>query len=432
MTAPAPTFAEFFAGIGLMRLGLESAGGAVGQAAWRCAFATDYCGDKRAMYARHFGDTPDGQDVHTLSEDAVPTVDLATASFPCTDLSLAGGRAGLHRGESSAFWGFHRVLSEMQERMPRAVLLENVPGLITSNRGGDFLGLLQAMNDLGYAVDPVVIDARGFVPQSRARLFVVCVRAQEGPQDRVAGSGASGVSGGDPFATPRGAALWPTRLRAFIETHRDDVAWNCPAMPDPPADSGTRIDDILKDPPDNDPAWWSAARTAYLYQQMYPRHQTWIEERRNANEFAYATAFRRVRAVHPKDGGDGSKRSMAELRTDGIAGCLRTPKGGSARQIVVRVGRGRFDARHLSGRECAALMGARDYKLEGSESKALFGFGDAVCVPAVAWLAEHHAGLRDITAKAADSKRPAGTSVDPTITRTMLSAKAPLKATDFA
>ena len=81
---------------------------------------------------------------------------------------------------------------------------------------------------------------------------------------------------------------------------------------------------------------------------------------------------------------------MAELRTDGIAGCLRTPRGGSGRQILFKAGKGKYFVRLLTPRECARLMGADDYKLSVPLNQALFGFGDAVCVPAIEWIAEYY------------------------------------------
>ena len=81
---------------------------------------------------------------------------------------------------------------------------------------------------------------------------------------------------------------------------------------------------------------------------------------------------------------------MAELRVDGIAGCLRTPRGGSGRQILVKAGFGEFHARLLTPRECARLMGAGDFKISFSLNQALFGFGDAVCVPVIEWIAKHY------------------------------------------
>jgi len=91
------TFGEFFAGIGLMRIGLERAG-------WRIAFANDIDEDKQRMYRDHFGDSEEFVlgDVHKLDASQIPDISLATASFSCNDLSLAGARRGLAGGQSSA------------------------------------------------------------------------------------------------------------------------------------------------------------------------------------------------------------------------------------------------------------------------------------------------------------------------------------------
>ena len=112
---PKKTFAEFFAGIGLMRMGLEREG-------WTIAFANDIAADKYEMYSEHFRDAKYHfvlDDIHKLNADIIPTVALATASFPCNDLSLAGMRKGLAGKESSAYWGFVRILDEMGDRRPQ-------------------------------------------------------------------------------------------------------------------------------------------------------------------------------------------------------------------------------------------------------------------------------------------------------------------------
>jgi DNA (cytosine-5)-methyltransferase 1 len=105
------TFAEFFAGIGLMRIGLERGG-------WSIALANDIEEDKWQMYRDHFGDTGEFVlgDIHKLDAATMPTVALATASFPCNDLSLAGARRGLEGSQSSAFWGFVEILNKMESR----------------------------------------------------------------------------------------------------------------------------------------------------------------------------------------------------------------------------------------------------------------------------------------------------------------------------
>jgi DNA (cytosine-5)-methyltransferase 1 len=117
-----------------------------------------------------------------------------------------------------------------------------------------------------------------------------------------------------------------------------------------------------------------------LLEQMSPRHRAVADEMIAASGWCYGTVFRRMR----------NGKSTAELRTDGIAGCLRTPRGGSARQILFKAGKDQACARLLTPSECARLMGADDYKISGSSTQALFGFGDAVCVPVIEWIAEHY------------------------------------------
>lgn len=352
------TVAEFFAGIGLMRMGLEAAG-------WRVVFANDIDAGKRRMYAAQFPDAEEHfvlEDAHRLKGGDVPSVTLATASFPCTDLSLAGARRGLAGAQSGAFWAFTRVLEQMKARRPPLVLLENVPGFLTSRGGADFLAAMRELNALGYAVDAFQIDAARFVPQSRARLFVV---------------GRQGGDGSAPPDTTAGDPSRPPALRRFIASH-PEIRWSLHPLPPPPERSLT-LPDILEDLPDDAPEWWSAERAAYLLSQMSPAHRRVADDMIRGNEWRFGTVFRRVR----------NGKSMAELRVDGLAGCLRTPKGGSGRQILFAAGRGRYRARLLTPRECARLMGADDFKIDVPANQALFGFGDAVCVPVVKWIAEH-------------------------------------------
>ena len=357
------TVAEFFAGIGLMRMGLEKEG-------WTVAFANDIAEDKHEMYSEHFRDAKSHfviDDIHKLNADRVPTVALATASFPCNDLSLAGMSKGLAGKESSAYWGFVRILEEMGDRRPPIVLLENVAGFLTSHEGRDFQSALLALNRLGYAVDPMIIDAARFVPQSRVRLFVV------GRQQN--GQGMWKIKETPSFYE---SDVRPKPLAEFIFCH-PEIMWNIRDMPCLPANAPT-LPDILEDLPDNSLFWWNDARRDYLISQMSERHAVQLKKMMDGAELSSGTVFRRIR----------KGRSMAELRTDSVAGCLRTPRGGSARQILIQAGRGLVKVRFLTPRECARLMGADDFVIRADFNKALFGFGDAVCVPVVAWIARNY------------------------------------------
>lgn len=104
-----PSVAEFFAGIGLVRAGVEAAG-------FDVVWANDISKVKHAVYAANFGDDYSVSDVRDIRGDDVPSVDLATASFPCIDLSLAGHRRGLAGEQSGLFFEFVRVLDEMGAR----------------------------------------------------------------------------------------------------------------------------------------------------------------------------------------------------------------------------------------------------------------------------------------------------------------------------
>jgi DNA (cytosine-5)-methyltransferase 1 len=357
------TFAEFFAGIGLMRMGLEKEG-------WAVAFANDIAADKYEMYSEHFRDAKSHfvlEDIHKLNSDKVPTVALATASFPCNDLSLAGMRKGLAGKESSAYWGFVRILDEMGNRRPPLVLLENVAGFLTSHEGRDFHSALLALNRLGYAVDPMIIDAARFVPQSRVRLFVVGRRQN--------GQGMWKVKETPSFYE---SDIRPKPLAEFIFCN-PEIVWNIRDMPSLPANAPA-LPEILEDLPDDSLFWWNDARRDYLISQMSERHAAQLKRMMGGAQLSFGTVFRRIR----------KGRSMAELRTDSVAGCLRTPRGGSARQILIQAGRGGVKVRFLTPRECARLMGADDFVIQTDFNKALFGFGDAVCVPVITWIARNY------------------------------------------
>jgi DNA (cytosine-5)-methyltransferase 1 len=354
------TFAEFFSGIGLMRLGLEACG-------WQLRFANDIDPEKCKMYRAHFPDAGEHLvegDIHDLDASSLPTVALATASFPCNDLSIAGEMEGLGGKQSSAFWGFVRLLQDMGDRRPPLILIENVVGFLMSNEGTDFSNALIALNRLGYSVDAFIIDAARFVPQSRPRLFVVGIPNSAGVFERSLHFYQSDV---------RSKAL-----ADFILRH-PEIRWALRRLPDLPTHAKT-LEDILEDLPDGAPEWGSRERADYLLNPMSARHRQIADKMIAQKKWSYGTVFRRIR--HGK--------SMAELRTDGLAGCLRTPRGGSGRQILFKAGYGKHFARLLTPRECARLMGADDYAIDVPLNQALFGFGDAVCVPVIKWIADNY------------------------------------------
>ena len=365
MLRPPPRFAEFFAGIGLIRLGLGNG--------WECAYANDLDPRKHRMYADHFGDngTYEIADVRQAraARVAVETVDLATASFPCTDTSLAGGWRGIDGPSSSAVFAFCDLLASA-ERRPPLVLIENVPGLLRSRGGDDFARLSRSLADLGYLVDPFVLDAALFVPQSRPRVFIVGLSTAFDWSDLI-----DEASRGDRLfadVPDRGDALLDRLLcRTALST-----GWTFVPRPTPSATAWGLADAI--DPFQEDADWWDADRVADHLRAMQAPSRSRVDAVCDSGEEVVGTAYRRTRLG----------RTRLEVRFD-MAGCLRTPRGGSARQIVVHVRGGCVRMRWMSPREYARLQGAGDFTINVPASQALFGFGDAVCVPAIRWIDRH-------------------------------------------
>ena len=366
---PKPLVAEFFAGIGLVRSGMEAAG-------FEVVWANDISPMKHAVYAANFdGDDYRLCDVRDVRGGDVPDVDVATASFPCIDLSLAGHRRGLAGEQSGLYYEFVRVLSEMGERRPAAVLIENVPSFISSHGGRDLHDALAALSRLGYVCDLAVVDSRWFVPQSRNRLFVVGLR-DAGEQ---AGAPSLSVVENDAAADAgRIDALRPPALRKFLAASGHlDLASIFGGSP--PAVQAA-LADVVEHLDADDERWWDERRLAAFDRTLPERHEARIAELERQNATAWRTAYRRTR------GG----RAVWEVRADEIAGCLRTARGGSSRQALIEVRDGTHRVRWMTAREYARLQGVPDeFDISPvTESQALFGFGDAVTVPVITWIAD--------------------------------------------
>lgn len=357
--------AEFFAGVGLARMGLERAGFSI-------VWANDIEVSKQQMYENQFG-VSDGSsdevltlgDIREITGDELPEVQLAWSSFPCTDLSLAGNRAGMAGRESSTYYEFTRVLEEMGTRRPKVVVLENVTALANSHSGEDLSAAIAELNRLGYSVDVLTLDARRFVPQSRPRLFVVASTLPV-KQEEELGSAAD-------------AALRPDWLqRPYGDP---ELVMHRAKLPEPPAPLTAGLGETVERLANDDPRWWDAERTHKFLASLSAVQSDRLEKLRSSDQISFRTAYRRTRKGIP----------VWEIRADDIAGCLRTARGGSSKQAVVEAGQGKVRVRWMTSVEYARLMGAANYRLDGlRESQILFGFGDAVCVDAVAWLGENY------------------------------------------
>ncbi len=369
------TFCEFFAGIGLVREGLAASG-------WSCRYANDIDPKKQELYQGRFGSDCHFHlgDVWSTDEILTRISDrpfLATASFPCIDLSLAGHWRGFDGEHSSTFFGFARLLNALGELRPKVVMLENVTGFITSQGGKDFESAVRVLAELGYWIDAFVLDARYFVPQSRPRVFVIGLNESMDP----------------PLATRRSPLDWlvdgwtetlenahksirPQKLVELMRSIDLPTGWTAFDVPVPKVHRPD-IDELID--LDDGQEWWDQAAVRKHHDMMNDRHRKLVDTFLADGNTFVGTIYRRKR----------TGKTRAEVRFDGMAGCLRTPRGGSGKQIVVAVERGRLRMRWMSAREYARLQGAEEFPLVSNNIQNLYGFGDAVCVPVIRWIDEH-------------------------------------------
>ena len=361
-------FYEFFAGGGMARAGLGPG--------WSCLFANDFDHKKGATYRANWGsgELLTGDIRNVRMKDLPGSVDLAWGSFPCQDLSLAGGGAGLKGDRSGTFWPFWDKMKALKKdgRAPRIIVLENVCGALTSHKGEDFNAICGALAQADYRFGAVVIDAALFVPQSRPRLFIVAVRedvALEGiaPDD-------------DPGSIWRSRALKAAYDRLPTKSKRCWVWWSIPT----PSKRNTRFADLIEDDPGS-VAWHTPAETRRLLSMMSDINLAKVTAARKTGKRMVGAVYKRTRLDENK-----CKVQRAEIRFDDVAGCLRTPAGGSSRQLILVMHGRSVKSRLISSRETARLMGLPDeYELPENYNEAYHLTGDGVVVPVVRHLAEH-------------------------------------------
>lgn len=353
-------FNDFFAGAGLATLGLSPQ--------WTCVWANDIDPKKAEVYRSNFGgDHFFLDDVAKFRAADLPnSTQLSWASFPCQDLSLAGWRRGLSADRSGAFWAFWRIMREQFRNgaRPPIIVIENVVGLLHHTEG--FIGLAEALAALGMQFGAMVIDARRFLPQSRPRVFVVAVDARLDCGKLIS---REPVKEWTPQSLQRAVAALPSDLRQYWRW------WNL-SVPSEPPHPLTRI--IERNPTGVE--WHTRKETLYLLSLMNKKNRQKVYDAQKGGRRKIGFVYKRMR--------EGLQR--AEVRFDGIAGCLRTPRGGSSRQTVIVVEDGNVRSRLLSPREAARLMGVSDnYKLPDGYNHGYKAMGDAVAVPVVRWLSEH-------------------------------------------
>jgi len=361
-------FYEFFAGGGMARKGLGSG--------WSCLFANDFDFKKGLAYQANFGSGElkigDIRDV-TLA-DLPGSADLMWGSFPCQDLSLAGAGAGLQGARSGTFYPFWDVVRALTKdrRAPKLIALENVCGTLTSHGGKDFEAICRTFAEAGYRCGALVINADLFVPQSRPRLFIIGVRVDVQIDPALLAPGPL-----LPFHT-RGLCR---AVEALPEALRNGLLWwNVP----PPSHRVSTFADVIEDAPTS-VSWHSPAETQKLLAKMSPVNKAKVAAAMRAGRRMVGGVYKRTRPDEM-----GVKVQRAEVRFDDVAGCLRTPAGGSSRQVILVIDGEKVRSRLISARETARLMGlGDDYKLPKTYNEAYHLTGDGVVVDVVRHLARH-------------------------------------------
>jgi DNA (cytosine-5)-methyltransferase 1 len=172
------------------------------------------------------------------------------------------------------------------------------------------------------------------------------------------------------------SALRPRRLLEKLGTTKLRTGWIPLCLPRLPRENRNlqKCIDI-----DDSQDWWVGWRVKKHLAEMHSEHLKRITLLKKGAEMSVGTIYCRVR----------QGKSRSEIRTDGLAGCLRTPRGGSSKQIVFTAGNGEIRMRWMTPREYARLQGCPNYPIHVGRNEALWGFGDAVCVPVISWIAEN-------------------------------------------
>jgi DNA (cytosine-5)-methyltransferase 1 len=235
-----PTFGSLFAGVGGFDLGFEAAG-------YTCQFQVEWDKNCRQILDHNWPHVPKWEDVNNVHGADLPPVDIITYGFPCQDLSVAGKRAGLDGDRSGLFFQAIRIIHEMREatngKYPKIAVAENVPGLLSADKGAAMARCLDTLAEIGALVQEWhILDAQWFgVPQRRRRIFLTSIfdptTAQRSPQQifPVAKSGTrdpkeSNKTRETTPPTPQHSTTTPSQPTVYVKAKRaqnntDDESW---------------------------------------------------------------------------------------------------------------------------------------------------------------------------------------------------------------
>lgn len=336
-TATDFTFIDLFAGIGGTRMGFERNGGC-------CVFTSEWDASAQKTYRANYpvGDHPIIGDIHEITVDGgwdlLPEHDVLVAGFPCQPFSIAGVSKKNSLGRSHGFACeaqgtlFFDLASIIAKRRPHAFLLENVKNLMSHDKGNTFRVIQDVLrNELGYTIYPKVVDAKGFVPQHRERIYIVGFRE---PVD----------FSWDAFRAP---AADTVLMQNILHPGNGSEPAEDPYTIGPQAQVNPK---------------YTLSDKLWTYLQSYAR-----KHQEKGNGFGFGL-------VGPKD----TTRTLS----------ARYYKDGS--EILIRQARGN-NPRRLTPRECARLMGfdtpENQFNIVVADTPAYKQFGNSVVVPVIAEIA---------------------------------------------
>lgn len=328
------TFIDLFAGIGGMRLGFEAVGG-------QCVFTCEWDKFSRQTYqANYQSDHAIAGDITTVTADQIPSHDVLLAGFPCQPFSIAGvskknalgkPHGFLDETQGTLFFDIARILKHHQ---PKAFLLENVKNLKSHDKGRTFRLISNTLRELGYHIDYRVVNAKGYVPQNRERIF--------------------------------------------IAGFRDDTTFSFDYLNVPSANNGPKLRSILH-PQDGS--------------EMAEPHYTIGEQAIVSDKYTLSPRlWEYLQAYAAKHKAKGNGFGYGLVGPDDTARTLsaRYYKDGS--EILIKQPNNR--PRRLTPRECARLMGfdrpgKPHFKIPVSDTQAYKQFGNAVVLPVIEAIAEY-------------------------------------------
>ena len=334
------TFVDLFAGIGGMRRGFESAGG-------RCVFTSEWDKYAQQTYNANFPDENEiVGDIRKVNAADIPAHDVLLAGFPCQPFSIAGvsklNSLGREHGFMNKTHGtlFFEVLRILKHHRPPAFLLENVKNLTSHNKGDTFRTIVGALEDeLGYHISKRVIDAAGYVPQHRERIF--------------------------------------------IAGFREDTGFDFEKLDFHAAEKGPTLESILHSPDEDAEDHFTVSTGKKL-----ANARSIIDDRYTLSDKLWKY-LQDYEAKHKAAGnGFGYGINTKESRARTLS--ARYYKDGSE----ILIDQGTRNPRRLTPRECARLMGFDPdrntrLKIPVSDTQAYKQFGNAVAVPVVAEIARY-------------------------------------------